>query len=406
MSRFHIGIIGGGSAGLITAINILRRCDDAFVTLFESSNAMGGLGFASNDRQAILNTPVHLCSAIPNDPNHFADFLRKLGLNPGPNDFVPRHYVADYLICLLSDNFSDKAKVVYSPVADVNLLPNGKVSFELNEGAEFIFDAGVLAIGTTYGAVGSSIAAYPNHWIDSVDPDRPIFIQGTSVSAVDICLSLLRSKHNSEIVMFSNSGLLPSVRSRIQPGDCFDGCIDLAELSSLFAHTLPTHQSQPSLGQDIDQCLSGQNHWQDAIAPFLNAADRIWGNASMSEKRAFWDFNSKRCRRYISAMPLASAMTLMDGMATNRVRVTSKPPKHADDYFNVDASGLSNPIDCHLIQKLRLKKLLYANAFGGVGVCKQDQRTNPGQNLFALGTLTKGEAPFVNYIPTTVNSAD
>ena len=100
-----LAIIGGGAAGVLVAIQVLRQARVPLaLALFEPASQLGqGIAYATPWPEHLLNVPAAKMSAFPEEPGDFLDFLQAADAYPGEarevlgERYVCRHYFAAYL---------------------------------------------------------------------------------------------------------------------------------------------------------------------------------------------------------------------------------------------------------------------------------------------------------------------
>ena len=103
VSRATIAIVGGGVAGTLTAMQLLRASASVRVVLINQDATIGrGVAYSTSSRSHLLNVPAARMSAFPDDPDHFLRWAR-MRLGPAtPNDaFLPRQLYGEYVAELL-----------------------------------------------------------------------------------------------------------------------------------------------------------------------------------------------------------------------------------------------------------------------------------------------------------------
>src|SRR3954471_3628956 len=101
MSRpTRVVIIGGGAAGTLTAVHLLRRAPARVrVTVIEPRETIGqGVAFGTPDAWHRLNVPAITMTGVPDDPDGFRAFA-----SVAPDAFPPRQVFGEYLAALLGD---------------------------------------------------------------------------------------------------------------------------------------------------------------------------------------------------------------------------------------------------------------------------------------------------------------
>src|ERR1700752_1357682 len=98
-----IAIIGGGASGALTAYHLIRRGAQAKVMLIDSHSGLGlGLAYSTPSYRHLLNVPAGKISALPDQPNHFLDWLHQnYDATMTEADFAPRAVFGRYIQSLL-----------------------------------------------------------------------------------------------------------------------------------------------------------------------------------------------------------------------------------------------------------------------------------------------------------------
>ncbi|MEO1993972.1 MAG: FAD/NAD(P)-binding protein, partial [Planctomycetaceae bacterium] len=104
-----IAVIGGGFSGTMAAVNLARLSDKPLrVVLINDKHPLGrGVAFGTKRIEHLLNVAARNMSAVPDQPEHFLDWLRTrvdYADLPAPQlreTFVPRAVYGDYLRALL-----------------------------------------------------------------------------------------------------------------------------------------------------------------------------------------------------------------------------------------------------------------------------------------------------------------
>src|ERR1700679_1182729 len=99
-----IAIIGGGASGALTACHLVRQEGRPRVILIDQRPDFGlGLAYSSPSLRQLLNVPAGKISALPDQPNHFLNWLRK-NHDPAATEktFAPRAVFGRYIQSLLA----------------------------------------------------------------------------------------------------------------------------------------------------------------------------------------------------------------------------------------------------------------------------------------------------------------
>lgn len=100
--QVDLAIIGGGAAGVLTAINALRAAAPGQrIALFEPASGVAqGIAYATPWPEHLLNVPAGKMSGFPEQPTDFLDYLlarREAADATLAEQYVPRLEYADYL---------------------------------------------------------------------------------------------------------------------------------------------------------------------------------------------------------------------------------------------------------------------------------------------------------------------
>jgi hydroxyacylglutathione hydrolase len=220
-TRRTVAIIGGGVSGTLTAYHLLQQRVPADVVVIDPRAELGlGLAYSTPSLRHLLNVPAAQISALPEQPGHFLNWLRtNFDPDATENIFAPRAIFGRYIRSLLpagSRNMHIRAEVVdYEPVdSGARLL--------LHTGEHLSADAVVLAIGNFDPArlwgVSEEVEAkglyHDDAWDEStyegLDPEAPVTLIGTGLTAVDVVLRLRELGHRGIITAVSRHGIFPS----------------------------------------------------------------------------------------------------------------------------------------------------------------------------------------------------
>ena len=102
----HVAIIGGGFAGTLLAINLVRHGGPR-ATLIErhAGQLARGVAYSAAHADHLLNVRAGNMSALRDDPDHFVRWLQARGAG-GAKTFVPRRVYGDYLRDLLMETIA------------------------------------------------------------------------------------------------------------------------------------------------------------------------------------------------------------------------------------------------------------------------------------------------------------
>ena len=109
-------IVGGGAAGTLTALHLVRtasrRSTGLDITVIDPADRCArGVAFGTRDAAHLLNVPASGMSALPEDPGHFVAWRHRDDPDrPSvPYDFAPREQFGRYLEQTLDEALADRA---------------------------------------------------------------------------------------------------------------------------------------------------------------------------------------------------------------------------------------------------------------------------------------------------------
>lgn len=228
LSAGHVAIVGGGFSGTLLAINLLRH-GDARVTLIERrGDRLGrGLAFGAAHGDHILNVRAANMSALPDQPDHFAQWLKAREAGQEAS-FATRQTYGRYLRDLLNDalgDAGDRLRLVEDEAIDIVLSDFG-ASIRLRSGARVDADIAVIAPGNLPphdlpAFAGLSHPAYVDDpWAaglgEGLDPRDEVLLLGSGLTAVDCALSLASAGFAGRIVAVSRRGLMPHAHASVK----------------------------------------------------------------------------------------------------------------------------------------------------------------------------------------------
>src|ERR1700738_4257548 len=294
-----IAIIGGGVSAPLPAFHLARQGTPARVILIDQRPDFGlGLAYSTPSLRHLLNVPAGKISALPDQPDHFLDWLRK---NHDPaatgNTFASRAVFGRYVQFLLRSTSPLEQEI--ATVVDVRLHDSGAV-LTLDNGCELRADLIVLATGNfdpaplpgITKAASDSGLYHHNAWAtetyEGLHPDAPVALIGTGLTGVDVVLRLRELGHRGRIIAVSRHGIFPNrhddytpLRSAAIQSDTPATCV--AYLRALRA------------------AICGGAEWRAAIDSLREATHDRWLRLPIEEKKRFrrhlqrsWDVGRHR----------------------------------------------------------------------------------------------------------------
>lgn len=415
----HVVIIGGGFAGTLQAINLLRH-DGPVATLIERRAQAGeGVAYGDADAAHVLNVRAANMSAFPDRPDHFVAWLADSGHDADPSAFVQRVVYGQYLRSLLRAACAaqpNRLRIVHDAATDLSLTGE-TISVELESGAALEADAAVLAVGNLppHTPPGIDPDALPAHlylgdpWhgdpAEKLGPEDHVLILGTGLTMVDMVLKLRRHGFRGRITAMSRRGLAPK-RHAAQ------------------ANFEPIGVRPPATASRLVRAVrarADQVGWRNAVDELRPFTQSLWRAASEAGRRRFvrhlrpwWDIHRHRIapeiaealdedlrtgRLAIIAGKLASATPSPDG----GIAVSFRPRGDAE----LRETGFSRIINCTgpqgdlrrtdepLLRTLAERGVLRPDrARLGIDVDAQSRVVSAGgrtsDHLLAIGPMTRG----------------
>ncbi|WP_027584105.1 FAD/NAD(P)-binding protein [Bradyrhizobium sp. Ai1a-2] len=310
LRRRHMIIIGGGASGVLLAYQLLHQPPrDLRITLIEQRPDIGrGIAYHTGNPDHLLNVRVANMSALPDQPDHFWDWLSSRELDvplcPDPYCFVPRRIYGDYIASLLEQHTSDPADVerlsiVRGTCVDINEGQAG-VTVTLDDGQSLAGAAAVLATGHDMRA---SRAGYADPWAPPsaapVDADATVLLLGTGLTMIDYVLSLLRDGHRGPIIAMSRRGLLAKPHRRVDAQRIDEADVPFGASISKLLHWLRSR---------IARNAAEGGDWRGVIDGLRPYTQRLWHELPQASKRRFleharawWDVHRHRMAPEVEA---------------------------------------------------------------------------------------------------------
>jgi uncharacterized NAD(P)/FAD-binding protein YdhS len=215
-----IAVIGGGVSGALTAYHLLRNQVQARLIVIEPRPALGlGLAYSTPSLRHLLNVPAGKISILPSEPDHFLDWLRAThDPNATAETFAPRAIFGRYVQSLLAA--TKGIDQIEGVVTGVHPSGAGAV-LTLSDGSELRADVVVLATGNfdpsplpgiREEAIASGVYRH-NAWLPDtyagLEPEAPVTLIGTGLTAVDVLLRLRELGHRGTVTAVSRHGVFP-----------------------------------------------------------------------------------------------------------------------------------------------------------------------------------------------------
>ncbi len=245
MNHFDLAVLGGGYSGLQTVLHALRHPGLTRIAWVGESSAFGrGVAYATRDPEHVFNVPLGRMSAFTDDPDHLFRWLEanraiatKHGLREFTRDtFLPRVIYGRYLSAVLAragraPGAAGRLERFLGRAVDVETLPGGAGGrVRLADGREFTARRVIFAPGNFPPPVppvgaGRPLTAFAGYvdqpWKRALPARlreaRAVLILGTSLTALDLVLSLRREGRAEYVHLLSRRGRLPLPDDRREP---------------------------------------------------------------------------------------------------------------------------------------------------------------------------------------------
>ncbi len=301
-----IGIVGGGAAGTLVAVNLLRELDfPAEILLIDKSGEFGpGIPYRTPNPEHRLNVPAIRMSAFVDEPSHFLQWLKSRDPEAADASYASRGTYGEYLKELLREaelNCPRHLSLtrIAGEVTDARLengpgaTGHGPVRMTL-DGVDVKLDHLVIATGPVGGGdpvpVPESLREkgiyVPNSWDEeAVLPalgDEHVLIIGTGLTMVDVALTLGAGRGigtGSMVRAVSRNGLVPKphregLTNISAPSVPAEGPVGINDLLGAFSTEL------------LRAGTEGRG-WRDAIDSMRSVTPSAWRRLSRADKLWF-----------------------------------------------------------------------------------------------------------------------
>lgn len=435
----RITIIGAGFSGCTLATELARGAGEGLdLRLVGVSDSFGrGVAYGEARPEHLLNVRARDLGATADHPGEFADWLNLT--ERGRHSFLPRLVYGEYLHSRLQT-------ATQLSLAAVNRVEQEAIAIEreaggfrvhLGDGADFLSDAVVLAVGALppqpLAGIGPRLAVHPSYigwpWqnaldgvgaIDRVPGDARVLIIGTGLTMTDVVTTLQHQGHRGPITALSRHGLLPRAHS--------DQPIDPIALPPTVLHALNAHDLR-LLVRALRSLTPIVPDWRaliDALRPYLQG---FWRGLPTLDRerflrhlRSYWEVLRHRLaptlsaeleslrergRLRVRAGRLLRARRVEDAV---EVLIRERGFSHAaNERFDVliRATGFDTDLDrtSHpLMSHLRESGLISADPLGlGMNTSPRfealDDNGAPVRGLYALGPMLRGQLWEITAVP-------
>jgi hypothetical protein len=463
--RATVAIVGGSVTGVAAFIQLVRTGNARRIDIIDPEGLAHSIAFNADEATLLCNTSVQTMSVLDDDPHDFQRYLQAQGIDAGEDAFVPRAWVSGYLKQRYAE-YRDVAqargiehRVVRATVRRIQPVARSDYRLVLDDGSDLRACAVLVCTGSAApfvpplvsahaGAPGIFSTPYPaKAWLDSLGKPSRVLVLGSRLSAVDSVLLLCGAGH--QVLMASPSGRLPGVRTAT-PRRCAVALdetrfarLDL-ENPKLYWHLLRIVArsakaiSGRSLREQVDRSVEptqrlrgevalarrGATDWQNLLVQCMDLADVKLRAALPAVRMAALQNCWEAVGRYLFAVPLQTATTLLRLIDEGRLQLAAHVPTTLEwqgQWQVHDAHGHIEAVDAVVCATGFHKQFFHATRDGlelqvspttpctPPYVSPQLQVSLPGaeapENIWLLGVASYLAAPMVNSVYQSVRQA-
>lgn len=391
-----IAIIGGGAAGVMTAIHALRLADSPLrIVLVEPAARLAeGIAYATAAPEHRLNVPARRMSAFADRPDDFLDFMRQhhnpddLPASRLGDEYAQRRHYAQYLRDRLrhaQTRSIARLEVVRDRAIAMTRQGNGWHVL-LASGATVHASGVVLAIGNSLRPLPARgaetlpstqcVEAWQYDAIARLPTDADVAIIGAGLSMVDAVLSLQVNGHRGAVHVLSRHALMPLPHADSHTAAAFEPA-DLLALS--------LRQRLRRLRRHAADAHARGEAWQGVIDRIRPHVQALWQSLSVDDQRRFlrhvvrqWDVHRHRVAPDVHAA--VGALLANGQLQLHRGRLQAATP--AGERIHLEAALADGGT-----LRLDVDRLINAT---GVETLAASMRNPLVQDLLATGTAVPG----------------
>ena len=217
----HVAIVGFGLSGLLAFTNIVRNYEKSsgklVIRIFDKSHSSPkGTAYSTKNINHLLNVPACRMGIIPDDREHFYNWLISKGYHYEKLDFVPRQIFGSYLEDVLDSatRSADEKGISYEFVHKEISEIGKRNSHYLIDGK--VYHHCILATGIRF-KNGET-----NFWqvdLEKYLGESEIHIIGSGLTAFDAAISLRDRNYPGKIFVHSRRGKIPQVHKFPLPAE-------------------------------------------------------------------------------------------------------------------------------------------------------------------------------------------
>ncbi|WP_429001830.1 FAD/NAD(P)-binding protein [Xanthomonas sp.] len=363
-----VAIVGGGAAGALAALQLLRQAPGTLRLLLIEPQAVAaqGVAYATPCAEHLLNVQAGRMSALPEQPGDFVDWLQQRALYPElarealAQAYAQRRHYAEYLRARL-------AQAQAASPARLRHLQDRVLALDKTDAGSALQLAGGMRVRarTVVLAVGNSLRPLPARGANSlpaqarveawnyeqlraIPREATVCIVGAGLSMADSVLTLLGNAHRGPVHVISRHALLPLPHVAHGAHAAFD--FDPQPLLAM-----PLRQRLRALRRHAAAAQAQGLPWQSVMERIRPLGQALWRTLSAIEQRRFlrhamrhWDVHRHRI-----AAPVFAQLQAMRGtgqLRVHRARLDTVFPVGACVQVNaVGPDGLALQLDAHYL---------------------------------------------------------
>lgn len=478
--EYDIAIIGGGSASVVMLNSILRYYkshNPLSIVIFSSSKRLGpGYAYQKDVDSALLNRPLHSMSIDKCNDNDAVEWLSD---NPqyydicheeGKNGlYMPRWvfglYLEDRMLQIIERGRDSNMniQVVYESVIDITndgkktIQTLGNHTYVANN---IVYCCGHNAQNDIYNLKETNNYIhnpYPlSNNVNSIPSNAKVAVIGSSLTAIDIALSLNDSGHKATIDLLSRKHVLPYIRGpvkkiklshlnevEIEKIVSKNQTVNIKDLVRLLSSEMKLigYDWKMLFRNDSNLTLSGklssemrsiesERQWQSALISTNTIIEKIWHYMSDKAKQYLIENYNRPWLNSRSPIPVCNARKILNllnnglisyrsglksikyNKDTNQYMANIKGKEYSYDFI-INATGPSKyPLNSNsLLINMMKKGAMKQNPWGGIEVDYNgsniiDADGHIDRNQYMVGQNTSGVYYYTTSLEMIVKRCD
>jgi uncharacterized NAD(P)/FAD-binding protein YdhS len=401
-SPVRVLVVGGGAAGAITAVAVLRQAAayperPVQVMVVERSAVVGpGLAYGTQESHHLLNNYASRMSAVEDDPQHLVRWCLERGMRITPGTFLARRTYGRYLADLLDNEPIPIGSGLTRQQGEVVDIVDTGTTYRATtaSGAVLSADVVVLALGNPPPRMPRSVAVdesrlLPDPWspdlLDRVGDGDRVLLVGTGLTAVDVAAQISCARPAAHLTAMSRHGLLPlrHLPEPPSPAPSFDG--DVRSLRAVLA--------------EVRRCLGAGADWRCLVESLKLVANDVWAALPGDDREQF----ARHVRRHweVARHRMAPAMAdviddlLAGGRLTLAVPAEVDPASYDVVVNCTGPAPVTTPGWSRLVDNLAVKGMLWPGPFGlGIDIDSDgallDADGVAARGMYAVGAARRG----------------